>query len=193
MIKKILFLLAAGAICAYAAENPHPRRRGNDAPPPPPPAETEAECRACEPLPPPPRNVSPQEMQMLKTLFSMSDAELARIRELITRLERTPESRRREMARDLECATSEDPETREKFMTEMRRRYDERRRNLLARYYATLPEDRAKAEAEAFLKMSRREQFDYLREVREKLGLPKPEAGKRRGADKKAPPPRDGE
>ena len=134
MIKKILFLLAAGAICAYAAENPHPRRRGNDAPPPPPPTETEAECRDCGPLPPPPRNVSPQEMQMLKTLFSMSDAELARIRELITRLERTPESRRREMARDLECATSEDPETREKFMTEMRRRYDERRRNLLARY-----------------------------------------------------------
>lgn len=187
MIKKILFLLAAGALCASAAENPHQRRRGNDAPPPPPPAETE--CGDREPPPPPPRNVSPREMQMLKTLFSMSDEELARIRELITRLERTPESTRRAMARDLENATSKDPETREKFMTEMRRRYDERRRNLLARYYATLPEAQAQAEAEAFLKMSKREQFDYLRDVREKLGLPKPEAGKRRGPDKKAPPP----
>ncbi|MGN0834786.1 MAG: hypothetical protein ACI4QA_03030 [Candidatus Spyradosoma sp.] len=188
MIKKILFLIAAGALCAYAAaENPHPRRRGNDAPPPPPPETcADAECGEGEPPPPPhARNVSPQEMQMLKTLFSMSDKELARIRELITRLERTPENRRREMARDLESATSDDPEVREKFMTEMRRRYDERRRNLLARYYATLPEDQAKAEAEAFLKMSRREQFDYLRGVREKLGMPKPEPGRRRGPDKK--------
>lgn len=191
MIKKILFLLAAGALCASAAENPHQRRRGNDAPPPPPSAETE--CGDRESPPPPPRNVSPREMQMLKTLFSMSDEELARIRELITRLERTPESTRRAMARDLENATSKDPETREKFMTEMRRRYDERRRNLLARYYATLPEAQAQAEAEAFLKMSKREQFDYLRDVREKLGLPKPEAGKRRGPDKKAPPPRGDE
>lgn len=189
MIKRILFLFAAGALCASAAAKPHQSCGGNGAPLPLPPPEMEAECGDPEAPPPPPprhiRNVSPQEMQMLKTLFSMSDKELARIRDLIARLERTPENKRKEMARDLERATSDDPEVREKFMTEMRRRYEERRNNLLARYYATLPEAQAKAEAEAFLKMSKREQFDYLRGVREKLGLPKPEKGKRRGSEKK--------
>lgn len=111
---------------------------------------------------------------MLKTLFLMSDKELARMRELITRLERTPAEKRKKMAEDLDRMTSDNPDARQKFMEAMQHRFEQRRQNLLERYYATLPEDRAKAEAEAFLKMSRREQFEYMNAVREKLGLPPP-------------------
>lgn len=182
MIKQILAALLAGTLgVSLFAENP----RGNDAPEPCPPEA--ADFDESEPPPPPPhiRQVSQQEIQMLKTLFSMSDKELARMRELISRLERTPEAKRREMARDLDRATSDNAEDREKFMADMRSRFESRRKNLLERYYATLPEAQAKAEAEAFLKMSKREQFEYLQDVRDKLGFPKKKNGKSAG---KTPP-----
>lgn len=104
----------------------------------------------------------------------MSNKELARIREMITRLENTPEDKRKKMAEDLERATSDDPAVRQKFMDEMRSRFEARRKNLLERYYTTLPPEQAKKEAEAFLKMSKREQFEYMKNVREKLGIPPP-------------------
>ncbi len=122
-------------------------------------------------MPPRMRKVSQKEVQMLKTLFLMSDKELARMRELITKLEQTPVAKRRKMAEALERAGSDNPAEREKLMEEMRHRFEARRKNLLERYYATLPEDQAKAEAEAFLKMSRREQFEYMSAVRKKLGI----------------------
>lgn len=124
--------------------------------------------------PPPVKKISQKELHMLKTLFLMSDKELARMRELITKLERTPVAKRRQMAENLERANSADPEIRRKFMENMHRRFEERRKNLLERYYATLPQEQAKAEAEAFLKMSRHEQFEYMKSVREKLGIPPP-------------------
>ena len=134
----------------------------------------EAEKREMPPPPPHMRKVSQKEVQMLKTLFLMSDKELARMRELITKLEQLPVAKRRKMAETLERAGSDNPAEREKLMEEMRHRFEARRKNLLERYYATLPEDEAKAEAEAFLKMTRREQFEYMNAVREKLGLPTP-------------------
>lgn len=168
MIKKLFFPffilgIIFSATLAVAEEAPKPNC-------PPPPEEND------EPPPPPPniRKVSKEELQMLRTLFSMSNKELARIREMITRLEHTPEAKRKKMAEDLERATSDDPAVRQKFMDEMRSRFEARRKNLLERYYSTLPPDQAKKEAEAFLKMSKREQFEYMRNVREKLGIPPP-------------------
>lgn len=133
--------------------------------------------------PPPPhdiRKVSKEELQMLRILFSMSNKELARIREMITRLEQMPETKRKKMAEDLARATSDDPAIRQKFMDEMRSRFEARRKNLLERYYSTLPPERAKKEADAFLKMSKREQFEYMRNVREALGIPPPPDKKNR-------------
>ena len=130
------------------------------------PAGEKADAKHCT------KKVSRKDIRMLKTLFLMSDKELARMRELITKLERTPEAKRREMAENLERANSDDPNVRREFMETMRRRFEARRKNLLARYYATLPQEQAKSEAEAFLKMSRHEQFEYIKSVREKLGLP---------------------
>lgn len=144
------------------------------------------------PQPPPHiRKISPKELQMLKTLFLMSDKDLARMRKLISRLERTPEAKRRKMAEDLDRATSGKPEVQQKFMEDMRRRFETRRKNLLERYYATLPEEQAKAEAAAFLKMSRREQFEYMNAVREKLGLPPPNRNGEKRAPKDNKPPKE--
>lgn len=169
MTKKYIFpaLLFLGCLSSgiLSAEPAHEEKT--------PPPRTETGKRE---MPPPPRmrKVSQKEVQMLKTLFLMSDKELARMRELITRLEQMPVAKRRKMAEALERAGSDNPAEREKLMEEMRHRFEARRKNLLERYYATLPEDKAKAEAEAFLKMSRREQFEYMNAVRKKLGLPSP-------------------
>ncbi|MBR5622480.1 MAG: hypothetical protein IKW49_04775 [Opitutales bacterium] len=181
MIKKYIFpalLLGWLSFGTLSAEPAQPEKV--------PPARAENEKRE---MPPPPhmRKVSQKEVQMLKTLFLMSDKELARMRELITKLEQTPVAKRRKMAEALERAGSDNPAEREKLMEEMRHRFESRRKNLLERYYATLPEDKAKAEAEAFLKMTRREQFEYMNTVREKLGLPTP---RRNGERAQSPGPR---
>lgn len=125
---------------------------------------------------------------MLKTLFAMSNKELARLRGIIAHLEQIPEAKRKKMAEDLERATSEDAAKRQKFMQEMRSRFEARRKNLLARYYATLPKEQAEAEAEAFLKMSKHEQMKYIEGVRQKLGLPaQPRRGKMHGNPAQGP------
>lgn len=124
---------------------------------------------------------------MLKALFAMSNEELARIRGMIARLEQIPEAKRKKMAEDLERATSENPEERQKFMQEMRSRFEKRRQNLLNRYYATLPEEQARREAKEFLKMPKHEQMKYMENVRKKLGLPpRPQHRKRHEAGEKA-------
>lgn len=185
MIKKYIFpaifllgILSAGILPAQARHAENPPETGPN-----------RDCKTPPPHAPNMKKVSKRELQMLKTLFLMSDKELARMRELITKLERTPEAKRRKMAEDLERATSDDPSVQQKFMDEMRRRFETRRKNLLERYYATLPEKQAKAEAEAFLKMSRREKFEYMNAIRAKLGMPPP----RKPGDKKqepSPPPK---
>lgn len=168
MIKKHFFFIALILACLSAGTLFAEPAHGKQVP--------DSSDRTSRDIPPPPhqRKISPKEFQMLKALFLMSDQELARMRKLIERLEQTPEAQRQKMAKDLERAVADKPEGQQKFMEGMRRRFEARRQNLLERYYATLPEEQAKNEAEAFLKMSRREQFEYLNVVREKLGLPPP-------------------
>lgn len=180
MIKKYIFpvivlfgLLSAGIVPANA--QPEKTPAGEPA---------EETCKPASPRPAPHKKISKRELQMLKALFLMSDKELSHMRELITKLERMPEEKRRKMAEDLDRATSGNPAAQQKVIDEMRHNFERRQNNLLERYYATLPKDRAKAEAEAFLKMSRREKFEYMISVREKLGLPP-----RKNGDRKNEPP----
>ncbi|MCD8284273.1 MAG: hypothetical protein LUD39_00720 [Opitutae bacterium] len=128
-------------------------------------------------MPPPPihrKGASKEELQMMQALFSMSDEQLARMRGAIEHIERTPIKKRKQMAEDLARATSDDPAVRQKFVEEMRERFEREINSLLAKYYASIPEEQAKEEAAAFLKMSKKEQRAYVMKVREKLGIKEP-------------------
>ncbi len=162
----ILAFIFANAVPAFCQEN----HEENDAPPPP-----NSQKSPKNPQKQTPKKPSKEELEMMKSLFSMSNEQLTRVRETIERLERTPLQKRKEMAEDLEKANSDDPAVRQKFMEEMRERFERDINNLLSRYYASLPEDQAKTEAEAFLKMSKNEKREYVMKVREKLGMKNPQ------------------
>ena len=118
-----------------------------------------------------PHTMTPDEAQMLKTLFLMSDDELARLRQMISRLEKTPPERRKRMAADLDRAMKATPEERRKMMSEAHERFRRAQENLLERHYATLSEKDANAEREKFLKLDREGKRKYIREIRAKLDV----------------------
>lgn len=130
------------------------------------------------PPPPPPGAFSKEEARLLKSLFTMSETELRRLREFIQHLEKMPPERRRQMAEDLDRASSDmTPEQRKAYLKDVRARFRKNQENLLARYYSTLAPEQANAERKKFLAMNPRERRAYLSEVRKKLGyapLPPP-------------------
>lgn len=141
-----------------------------------------------DPTPPPPVAFSKEEALLLKSLFSMSDKDLKRLREFILCVEKTPPEKRRQMARDLERWSADmTPEQRAAKMKEMRERFRKNQENLLVRYYATLPAEQAEAERAKFLSLDHKQRRAYIFEVRKKLGYgdlpppPPPHDGNRRG------------
>lgn len=143
--------------------------------------------------PPPPGAFSKEEARLLKSLLSMSDAELKRLRGFIQHLERVPPEKRRQMARDLDRATSDmTPEERAAYTKELRERFRKSQENLLARYYSTLPQEQADAERKKFLSLDHKGRRLYIFEVRKKLGCAVPPPPPQ-GEGKEPPPPPDGE
>lgn len=145
-------------------------------------------------LPPPPGAFSKEEARLLKSLLSMSDAELKRLRGFIQHLERMPPEKRRQMARDLERAAADmTPEERAAYTKELRERFRKNQENLLARYYATLPQEQADAERKKFLSLDHKGRRLYIFEVRKKLGcpIPPPPPPEQGGGEKEPPRPDD--
>lgn len=123
------------------------------------------------PPPPPPGEFSKEEARLLKSLFTMSDADLRRLRGFILHLEKMPRERRLQMAEDLDRASADmSPEQRKVYLKEVRERFRKNQENLLARYYSTLSPEQAEKEREKFLSLNPKEQREYLSDVRKKLG-----------------------
>lgn len=175
----MIFVPAFFFVCGIAgAQNP-PEPAQNERVP------AEKSCRnarACriaiadDDLPmPPPGAFSKEEAQLLKTLFSMSDAELRRLRGFIQFLEKLSPEKKKRMAADFARATSDmSPEERKAYFKEMRERFRRNQENLLERYYATLLPEQADAERKKFLSLGKNERRAYLFDVRKKLGYAPP-------------------
>jgi len=151
------------------------------------------------PPPPPPGAFSKEEARLLRSLFTMSDAELQRLRGFISHLEKMPRERRLQMAEDLDRASADmSPDQRKIYLKEVRKRFRKNQENLLARYYSTLSPEQADSERKKFLALDPKEQREYLSNVRKKLGyapLPPPRErdDERHHKDKKAPKPEHAE
>ncbi len=134
----------------------------------------------------------------LGRLLEMDDARLVRMRGLIERVEKIPAPERLALRRRLQAAESATPAEREALHRELREKFGAPEpegkgmeakssagkpgsgkgaasrpvRDLLEKHFSSMPPERAKAEKEKFLAMPRDAKMAYLKELREKHGLP---------------------
>ena len=136
------------------------------------------------PPPPPPGAFSKEEAGLIKSVFTMSDAELRNLRTLIERLERVPAEQRRRLAADLERASQDmTAEQRENYMKNVRERFRKSQSNLLVRYFSSLSPKQADAERRKFLALDAAGRRRYLAQIREKMGYEPVPAEKRAAAN----------
>ena len=144
-----------------------------------------------------------ENVEHMRRLLAMSDAQIGRMRGVLDALEKIPAERRAELRKRLDALRRATPAEREVFLKELREKYgifEERKprengrprdggvRNLLDKHFASFPTpEAADAERKRFLAMSREEKFAYIGKLREKYGAPEEARGERKPAP--APPP----
>ncbi|MCR5183861.1 MAG: hypothetical protein K6B46_04080 [Opitutales bacterium] len=122
-----------------------------------------------------------QRIRPIRTLFQMSDQELDKLAIAIERIRKIPQEKRRQIAQEMDkFEKSKNQTDARKMMKKMHSHFRDEQRKILNQYFSTLDEATAKAEREAFIKMSPRERFEFMKKASEAIGI-----------DRVPPPPFD--